>query len=838
VEGDTVAVGSDPAAVTGETCTRDQHPTSWEDAVDRWAKGQGAALKPCKASQCRGKCCFRSPDVKAPWCYTRAGARCKVVTVDSPPRSSPRGVDGVEGDEADEDDGDDVTSSEEDVEDGDGHSSSAEDEEVTEDDEDDEDAEDGGWKMEEMGCKICCTEGSWCKEIRQRFAASLSAQRRKIMSEFRRYHRRIPRGGSQGVIIMSSAVRKKFTYAEFYGDSMDSEGAKDALRALGMLCKTGSESVVAQRRLGEFVAKVKDAIAQCPKDDDVSGLNALQAQSFLVVLKVKLLALLESMDAVSDGNARDKQVAPGTPGEHAISESGGGYGDDGGVRSDGSGGRVAGATTRSRSSSPEEREDGGDSSREQREAAPAASPQAAHDPGWTSGIASAFAFYASNERDPAAVREIRHARTEEQTRVRLEAAKKRAESARKKARTAEANEQALGILAQARQLETELEAGAEETAGAAGDTAPAAGDTAAAAGDTAAAAGDTAAAARDTAAAARDTAAAAGDTAAAARDTAAAAAARLAGKRPRSPSRYALRSNRPDRGKKGKTDGCDHRIRGFKEATPGANVVVTSGRVQGEKLAKHGFFLAEFGATQELLDAAKSRVRKYAPIFEVYPHRVSTGGDYPELHCQVEDDAKELWPRQQSVILPRKGKISDRARKIVETLRDAVTKHAPLLTEDLDGEGKYGLREATFIKDQDITERFLQSLSGYHQQEGFEFPAYVGPSLQTPHRDAADAARTPRAFSCVVALEENTFLRVWPGTHNRGKKPFCTDKHQDIHIPRGKMLVFDSSLYHAGLGNGNRRLHFQFDDMESDAQSTHFSNAVSKVYWSWVKESY
>jgi hypothetical protein len=444
--------------------------------------------------------------------------------------------DGVEGDEADEDDEDDVTSSEEDVEDGDGCSRSAEDEEVTEDDEDDEDAEDGGWKMEEMGCKICCTEGRWCNEIRGRFAASLSAQRRKIMSEFRKYHRRIPRGGSQGVISMSSAVRKNFTYSEFYGDSTGSKRAKDALRALGMVCKTGSESVVAQRRLGEFVADVKDAIAQCPKDDDVSGLNALQAQSFLVVLKVKLLALLESMDAVSDGNARDKQVAPGTPGEHAISESGGGYGDDGGVRSDDSGGRVAGATTRSRSSSPEEGEDGGDSSREQREAAPAASPQAAHDPGWTSGIASAF--YASNERNPAAVRESHIARTEEQTRVRLEAAKKRAESALKKAKTAEAKKQAndllwsVKVLAKAHELAAgvEREAGAEETAGAAGDTAPAAGDTAPAAGDTAPAAGDTAAAAGETA------------------DTAAA---RLAGKRPRSPPRYSLRSNRPDRGKKG-----------------------------------------------------------------------------------------------------------------------------------------------------------------------------------------------------------------------------------------------------------------------------------------------
>ena len=823
VEGDTVAVGSNPAAVTGETCTRVQHPTSWEDAVDRWAKGQGDALKPCKASQCRGKCCFRSPDVKAPWCYTRAGARCKVVTVDSPPRSSPRGVeDGVESDEAVEDDEDDVTSSEEDVEDEDGYSSSAEDEEDTEDE---EAAEDGGWKMEEMGCKICCIEGSWCNEIRQRFAASLGAQRRKIMSEFRKYHRRIPKGGSQGVIIMSSAVRQNFTYPEFYGDSMDSKTAKDALRRLGLLCKSGvsSESVAARRQLHGIMLSVKNVMQFLPKD--ALTLRDDEAKSFLVVLKNKLTELCAEVAAMSDGNARDKQVAPGTPGENDISESGGGYGDDGGVRSDGSGGRSAGATIRSRSSSPEEGEDGGDSSREQREAAPAATRQAADDPLWSPGIASAF--YASNERNPAAEREKAQARTVEQTRVRLEAAKRRAESALESAKTAEQKNHALALLAEANTLLVNVrrEAGAEEnTAAAAGNTVVAAGDTAPAADNTAAAAGlQSPPPLRRSKRAKR--------------------AECLTGKRPRSPC--ALPSNPPDVGKKRKTDGRGdvdaiggRRIRGFKQATDEANVAVTSDLVQQrEKLAEQGFFLAEFGATEELLTAAKSTERKYAPIFEVYPHRVSTGaptGDaYPELHCQVKGDAKELWPRQQSVILSRKGKTSNRAaREIVKTLRDAAKQNARLLTED--DEGEYGLREATFIKDQDITRRFLGSLSGYHQQKDFEFPAYVGPSLQTPHRDAgADASR---AFSCVVALEENTFLRLWPGTHIAGKKSFRIDEHEDIHIPIGKMLVFDSSLYHAGLGNGNMRLHFQYDDMKSDAQSTHFSNVISRMYWRWVKE--
>lgn len=94
----------------------------------------------------------------------------------------------------------------------------------------------------------------------------------------------------------------------------------------------------------------------------------------------------------------------------------------------------------------------------------------------------------------------------------------------------------------------------------------------------------------------------------------------------------------------------------------------------------------------------------------------------------------------------------------------------------------------------------MKSLSEYHQQKGFEFPPdYVGPSLQTPHRDASDESL---AYSCIVALEDNTYLRMWPTTHwVFGKSPraeFSVNEHKDIHIPKGKMLVFNSTLYHAG----------------------------------------
>lgn len=61
--------------------------------------------------------------------------------------------------EGDEEDGDDESSSEEDVKDGDDESSSEEDVE------DHGDAAVRGWRFEEMGCKICCKEGSWCSEI-------------------------------------------------------------------------------------------------------------------------------------------------------------------------------------------------------------------------------------------------------------------------------------------------------------------------------------------------------------------------------------------------------------------------------------------------------------------------------------------------------------------------------------------------------------------------------------------------------------------------------------------------------------------------------------------------
>jgi len=188
------------------------------------------------------------------------------------------------------------------------------------------------------------------------------------------------------------------------------------------------------------------------------------------------------------------------------------------------------------------------------------------------------------------------------------------------------------------------------------------------------------------------------------------------------------------------------------------------------------------------------------------------------------------------VILPRTGGETSAAAKIIlETVGRAFAKHSPSLKKLCQRYRVPRLREATFIKDQDITDRFLESLSRYQQQEGFEFPPdYVGPSLQTPHRDASDSSF---AIPCVVALEENTFLRVWPRTHMLLLSPieFSVDKYEDIRIPKGKMLVFNSTLYHAGLGNGNMRLHFQYDDMKSDAQSTYFNNKVGEAYWKWVK---
>lgn len=148
--------------------------------------------------------------------------------------------------------------------------------------------------------------------------------------------------------------------------------------------------------------------------------------------------------------------------------------------------------------------------------------------------------------------------------------------------------------------------------------------------------------------------------------------------------------------------------------------VVTYGvRAHKHRLLNSGFFLAEFGETDELLKAAKSA--NYAPIFELYPHRVSnsTGGEFAELHCQVSGVAKKRWPRQQSVILSRTGETSRAAEIILGTVKSAIARHTPFLTEKNLG---ICLREATFIKDQDITEDFLKSLSRYHQQEGFEFP--------------------------------------------------------------------------------------------------------------------
>jgi ectoine hydroxylase-related dioxygenase (phytanoyl-CoA dioxygenase family) len=75
---------------------------------------------------------------------------------------------------------------------------------------------------------------------------------------------------------------------------------------------------------------------------------------------------------------------------------------------------------------------------------------------------------------------------------------------------------------------------------------------------------------------------------------------------------------------------------------------------------------------------------------------------------------------------------------------------------------------------------------------------------------------------------------VWPGTH-QPRAQFSVEEYKDIHIPKGKMLIFSSTLYHAGLGNGNMRLHFQYDDMDAGDQSTYFNEEIGKEYMEWVK---
>jgi hypothetical protein len=92
--------------------------------------------------------------------------------------------------------------------------------------------------------------------------------------------------------------------------------------------------------------------------------NAAVALSFLDVLKFQLKELRGKVEAMSGCDARDEEVAPGTPGEDAVSDSGGGDGGDGGVHSDGSDGTSAGA---SRSKSSQEGDSSSGSLREQRD---------------------------------------------------------------------------------------------------------------------------------------------------------------------------------------------------------------------------------------------------------------------------------------------------------------------------------------------------------------------------------------------------------------------------------------------------------------------------------------
>ena len=218
-EDDTVAVGSVPADATVETRTCEQHPTSWDDAVNRWAKAQGDALKPCKVSLCWDSCFYarqvanagekkKWPDMlsKGPWCYIRPGDRCEGV-LPGEGEVVPPGEEAAAPESVDDEEGGDVDSP--------SSSSSSSSLESEEADEDEEDVD------RRSRCKVCCKEGSWCGEIHARFAQSLCTQRRKIMREFRNFHARLPKG-ARGVIAMSSALngsarKGNQSYLELYG---------------------------------------------------------------------------------------------------------------------------------------------------------------------------------------------------------------------------------------------------------------------------------------------------------------------------------------------------------------------------------------------------------------------------------------------------------------------------------------------------------------------------------------------------------------------------------------------------------------------------------------------
>jgi len=131
------------------------------------------------------------------------------------------------------------------------------------------------------------------------------------------------------------------------------------------------------------------------------------------------------------------------------------------------------------------------------------------------------------------------------------------------------------------------------------------------------------------------------------------------------------------------------------------------------------------------------------------------------------------------------------------------------------------LRKQTRIK---VKETDLPGISQLFKDHQDKNPSpwvivYSSPGCQeqAAHTDwipCEDISKGADALSCIVALENNTTLTVWPGSHKWVRQPSqCLHNSELIYLEAGDVIFFRSDLIHAGSAyiKANVRLHCYLD---------------------------
>lgn len=238
------------------------------------------------------------------------------------------------------------------------------------------------------------------------------------------------------------------------------------------------------------------------------------------------------------------------------------------------------------------------------------------------------------------------------------------------------------------------------------------------------------------------------------------------------------------------------------------------------------------GAMKSLVDAfCPFAAAETTPWTAVFERDVDMMGD------DIPADLLKLWPRRQSVVKERgkawAGVGKESVQPFLKGLPHVIAK-------------KFGQepKEASLLRSAPLTRKLLEEVQRWdrYRETKHPFPdpppgeEGPWPSWQACHMDT-----DRNGWACIVALDENVWVRLWAkhdvdfGLSN--VDDFDAETYEDVEIPAGHAFFFEAARRHAGFAmrTDSFRVHMQWDDREDLEQET-FKVDVDDVakHFRWV----